>query len=147
MIGAGVVQATIGLEVAQQRLEKIAKPITAEDDEQQAQANAEAPPHPEGRRRRYGLGPSASRASWSQRPVYSTREASDTSLDREVDAIVDALQAGGGPQRREDLGRLVGARYWGPGRYPQALRVAVAEGRIRRAGRSRFEPAQRREGR
>jgi hypothetical protein len=35
----------------------------------------------------------------------------------------------------------VGARYWGPRRFTAALRVALAQGRVRRAGRNRFEPA------
>jgi MFS family permease len=174
MIAAGVVQATIGLEVAQQRLEEIAKPITAEEGEE-ATAEEDGRPgrergedergerdrgvrergvperargehgRPEPKlptpaaRRRYGFGPSASRASWSQRPVYSIRAESDAYIDREVASIVAALQSSG-PQRREDLGRLVGARFWGPGRFAQALRAAIAQGRVRRTGRNRFEP-------
>jgi uncharacterized protein YcaQ len=64
----------------------------------------------------------------------------DTYLDREVESIVRVLESHG-PQRREDLGRLVGARYWGPSRFTAALRAALAQGRVRRAGRNRFEPA------
>jgi hypothetical protein len=64
----------------------------------------------------------------------------DTHLDREVEAIARALESHG-PQRREDLGRLVGARYWGPRRFTSALRAALAQGRVRRSGRNRFEPA------
>ena len=41
MIGAGVVQATIGIEVAQQRLEDIATPITAEEGEEAADGAAD----------------------------------------------------------------------------------------------------------
>jgi uncharacterized protein YcaQ len=63
----------------------------------------------------------------------------DTHLVLEVESIVRALDSHG-PQRREDLGRLVGARYWGPRRFTSALRAALAQGRVRRAGRNRFEP-------
>jgi MFS family permease len=131
MIGAGVVQATIGLEVAQQRLEDIATPITAEEGDDDAEDTPRERPTPPRSR---------SRSSWSQAPVASPRPLIDTNLDREVNSIVRALESHG-PQRREDLGRLVGARYWGPRRFTAALRVALAQGRVRRAGRNRFEPA------
>jgi MFS family permease len=126
MIGAGVVQAVIGLEVAQQRLEDIATPLTAADSEADERERRPAP--------------SRSRASWSQFQVSSTREPIDTHVEREVASIVNVLEATG-PKPRNELGRLVGARYWGPGRFSQALRAAVAQGRVRRAGRNRFEPA------
>ena len=136
MVGAGVVQATIGLEVAQQRLEDIATPITAEEGEEPAEDAADRP-HASG-----PLRPDrAARASWSQYPVSRrARVPVDTHLEREVESIARALE-NHGPQRREDLGRLVGARYWGPRRFTAALRAALAQGRIRRAGRNRFEPA------
>jgi uncharacterized protein YcaQ len=72
--------------------------------------------------------------------VASPRPPIDKHLDREVESIVRALETHG-PQRREDIGRLVGARYWGPSRFTAALRAALAQGRVRRAGRNRFEPA------
>jgi hypothetical protein len=71
--------------------------------------------------------------------VYSIRAESDAYIDREVASIVAALQSSG-PQRREDLGRLVGARFWGPGRFPAALREAVRTGHAQRLGRTRFGP-------
>jgi hypothetical protein len=61
-------------------------------------------------------------------------------LEREVDAIERVLAANGVVERRR-LAALVGARFWGPGRYPAALRAAVRSGRARRVGRSRFEAA------
>lgn len=33
--------------------------------------------------------------------------------------------------------------YWGPGRFPAALREAVLSGRARRLDRTRFGPAER----
>ncbi len=35
---------------------------------------------------------------------------------------------------------MVGARYWGPGRFRAALSEAAYEGRVRRLSRDRYEP-------
>ncbi|HEX3802201.1 MAG TPA: MFS transporter [Solirubrobacteraceae bacterium] len=62
-------------------------------------------------------------------------------LDREIDVIGRALDEHGATERA-DLARLVGARYWGPGRFGAALREAVAEGRAQRiSGRMYGPPA------
>jgi MFS family permease len=63
-------------------------------------------------------------------------------LDREIEAIARALEEHGPTERRE-LSRLVGARYWGPGRFRVALREAVEEGHARRLSRSTFGPPDR----
>ena len=63
----------------------------------------------------------------------------ERALDREIDAIAQAL-AEQGPTRRDELARIVGARYWGPGRFPTAVREAVSEGRARRLSRSTLAP-------
>jgi hypothetical protein len=68
-----------------------------------------------------------------------SRTTSETTLDREVDLIVRAVDENGRIERR-DLARLVGARHWGPGRFSGALGEALAEGAIRRTGRSSFAP-------
>jgi hypothetical protein len=60
-------------------------------------------------------------------------------LDREIEAIARALDEHGATDQRE-LARLIGARYWGPGRFREALREAVQEGRARRLSRSSFGP-------
>ncbi|MGD9734601.1 MAG: hypothetical protein AB7V58_03170 [Solirubrobacterales bacterium] len=65
--------------------------------------------------------------------------ADEGALDREIEAIATALDEHGATQRAE-LARLVGARYWGPGRFNSALREAVAEGRARRLSRSTLAP-------
>jgi hypothetical protein len=49
-----------------------------------------------------------------------------------------------GATDREQLAQLVGARYWGPGRFRTALREAVAEGRVQRVSRSTYAPAEER---
>jgi hypothetical protein len=59
-------------------------------------------------------------------------------FEREVRAIERALAEHGGPVDRRELAALVGARFWGPGRYGAALRAAVVSRRAQRVGRSRF---------
>ncbi len=60
-------------------------------------------------------------------------------LEREIDAISRVVSERGATERRE-LARLVGARFWGPGRFASALHLAVREGRVRRISRSRYGP-------
>ncbi len=64
----------------------------------------------------------------------------EVDFEREVSAIERAL-ADREPTERRELARLVGARFWGPGRFPAALREAVESGRARRISRNRFGPA------
>jgi hypothetical protein len=71
--------------------------------------------------------------------MATSPEDDSADLDREIDAIARALDEHGATDRR-DLARLVGARYWGPGRFRAALREAVDEGRARRVSRSSFGP-------
>jgi hypothetical protein len=59
---------------------------------------------------------------------------------REIERITSALEEHG-PMERNELARAVGARFWGPGRFPAALREAVRTGRAQRLGRTRFGPA------
>lgn len=63
----------------------------------------------------------------------------EQALDREISAIARAVDEQG-PTDRSDLARLVGARYWGPGRFGEALRAAVEEGRVRRVSRRTYGP-------
>jgi MFS family permease len=41
---------------------------------------------------------------------------------------------------RDELATLVGARFWGPGRFRAALRETVSEGRARRLSRDIYAP-------
>ena len=61
-------------------------------------------------------------------------------LDNEILAIQRALDEHG-PTERQKLAGLVGARYWGPGVFREALREATADGDIRRTSRSTYAPA------
>jgi hypothetical protein len=60
-------------------------------------------------------------------------------LDREVDLIGRVLEEHGELERNE-LKKLVGAHYWGPGRFREALRAAISEGRVARRSRDVFAP-------
>jgi MFS family permease len=60
-------------------------------------------------------------------------------LDREIEILARALEQNG-PMERDELERLVGARFWGPGRFRDALREAVREGRVARLSRNTYGP-------
>ncbi|RKS74326.1 putative MFS family arabinose efflux permease [Actinomadura pelletieri DSM 43383] len=66
----------------------------------------------------------------------------DIALDREVNAIARALEEHG-PTTRRRLAELVGARFWGPGRFRSALREAVHEGVAQPQARNRYAPPSR----
>jgi hypothetical protein len=61
-------------------------------------------------------------------------------LDREVEAIWRVVAERDGAVERRELARMVGARFWGPGRFGSALHAAVREGRVRRISRTRYGP-------
>ncbi len=84
--------------------------------------------------RRYRPGPGSSFGS----PGLSTAAGlPPVQLDREIDTLERALNERG-TLDRGDLARAVGARYWGPGVFPRALREGVASGEIARVGRRSF---------
>jgi uncharacterized protein YcaQ len=60
-------------------------------------------------------------------------------LDREIEVVARALEEHG-PLERDELKRLVGGRYWGPGRFRAALRTATEEGRATRQSRTIYGP-------
>ena len=156
----GIVELLYGVKAEQAALEDIATPLTAQDAEKDdgrdrddtaaagpspaererdlaAAATAAAAVAARERRRRYRLGPG--RTSWSPGMFVSAPTAEDE-FKREVSSIEQAL-ADRGPTERRELARLVGARFWGPGRFPAALREAVESGRARRVSRNHFGPA------
>ncbi|MFG2018511.1 MFS transporter [Actinomadura geliboluensis] len=99
------------------------------------------------RERRAGLRrflPGPGQAFYSPGMMMTARSAewasgADRALDREVTAIAQAL-AEHGPIGRTRLAEVVGARYWGPGRFRAALREAVHEGRARPLASNRYGP-------
>jgi hypothetical protein len=153
MIGAGIVQAVMGVEAARKDLEEIATPLSAEaaeagetgeggaDDERPAaRTRALEPRFERPRRPARGerFGPSRERSSYS--PVQqSSSRVPDEDVDEEVAALVDALRDAGpeGLDRRA-LGERVNCRRWGPGRFRHALSVAQQRGAIRPSSRGRY---------
>jgi len=84
------------------------------------------------RRYRPGPGHLASSPGWAV-----SAPTAPAALDNEMQAIHRALDEHGATERRA-LAQMVGARYWGPGVFGQALREAVDEGDVRRTARSTF---------
>ncbi len=88
---------------------------------------------------RFRPGPGSFAASPGLSLTGGTGPPDEEALDREIEAISHALDEHGAT-RRDELARMVGARYWGPGRFPAAVREAVAEGRARRLSRTTLGP-------
>ena len=134
----GVVELIYGVKAEQAELEDIAKPLTAQDAEQDKRPDEEVAARPD-QAGRYRLGPGRTGSSpgmWVSAPL------AEQEFSREIERIEQAL-AEHGPTERRELARLVGARFWGPGRFPAALREAVLSGRAKRIDRTRFGPAER----
>jgi MFS family permease len=134
MAVGGITEIFLGVRAEQQPLENIAKPITAEEAEDGSEEKPTGPP------RRYRLGPGST--SYSPFPTASPT-ADPEYLRKEIEIIERALREQGELDTTE-LGSRVGARYWGPGRYRAALRAAISDGVIRRAGRNRYASARER---
>jgi MFS family permease len=147
MAMGGIVELFLGVRAEQESLEDIAKPLTAQDAEEDGGRAEEDRGRAEPdrarddaaareRRRRYRLGPGQTSSS----PGMFVSAPTKVALEPEVSAIERAL-ADREPTDRRELARLVGARFWGPGRFPAALHEAVQSGRARRVSRNRFGPA------
>ncbi len=154
MAFGGIVELLLGVRAERRQLEEIAKPITAREAEEAEEPEARPAPEEKAERRRRAreqaqragarrFRPGLSNVSYS--PFFSHPAPTDDGwLDREVEIIVRALDEEGELHRR-DLGRRVGARYWGPGRFRAALREAVGEGLVRRLAHDRYGLADGRE--
>jgi MFS family permease len=135
----GIAELFFGVKAEQKQLEEVAEPLTAEGA-QTARPGTEEPVRPSAGRRsweRYRPGPgplSSARAMGVSGPHPPVP------LDSEVSIIENALREKGAANHRE-LSRRVGGRYWGPGRFGEALRQAVAEGRAKRLSRGEYAPA------
>jgi MFS family permease len=161
MTAGGVVELLFGVRAERTPLEDIARPITVADAGPAAAAPLMEPPAAEPelhlehsrrrlarrqRRRREGarwLLPGPGATLYSPGMVGTASRwvpTAEQDLDREVDEIARALDERG-PTSRDELAELVGARYWGPGRFRAALREAVDEGRVQRLSRATYAPA------
>jgi MFS family permease len=154
----GIAEILFGVRAEQERLEDVAKPLSAEAAERERGEEGESPEERERRERqqrwrerseahrqrertgvrRYRPGPGRFRTSPGMLP--SRPPESEASLEREVGIIERALEERG-PASRRELDRRVGGRYWGPGRFRAALRQAVIEERVRRLQRDQFAAA------
>jgi hypothetical protein len=83
------------------------------------------PPDPEAK-------PRSQRSSWAPFSVASPRE-EDRDIEREVTDLVAALREHG-PMNRRELRRAVESRFWGPGRFANALWLARRRGLVTRQG-------------
>ena len=70
-------------------------------------------------------------------PKASTEGRRDRQVFHEMGQIVRALEADG-PQPREQLAELVGARFWEDERFDRALAFAVADGLVVRTDDGRL---------
>ncbi len=134
----GIVELLVGVRAEQESLEDIAKPLTAEEAEGEDKPDAERDRDRDdaaarARRRRYRLGPGQTSSS----PGMWVSSRTKVEFEREVSAIQRVLE-GREPTERRELAQLVGARFWGPGRFSAALQEAVQSGRVRRVARNRF---------
>jgi hypothetical protein len=76
--------------------------------------------------------PRGQRYGWAPATV-SSQVGEDRDIEREVAELVAALREKG-PMRRRELRRAVESRYWGPGRFANALWLAQRRGLVRRTG-------------
>jgi hypothetical protein len=152
MIGAGVVQAVLGVEAAKRSLEDVATPLSTE-----AAEGAEPEREPERERERVGagagrpatvlaasgrrlqFGPSRSGGGYSPPGAWGLPSDDDSDTREQADVLVNAVR-GRGEASRAQLSRL--SRYWGPGCFRAALRTALDEGRLVRVGRDHYAVAE-----
>jgi len=134
----GIAELLFGVKAEQKQLEAVAEPLTTEEAPAKEAAEPTRAAPPRRARGRFRPGPG---------PLYSARAMSVSGphppvpLDSEVAIIEVALREHGSASRRE-LRRRVGARYWGPGRFADALREAVAEGRAKPLPKGQFAPVE-----
>lgn len=76
--------------------------------------------------------PRAGRHSWAPATLSSV-EGEDVDIEREVNVIVTTLREHGQMTRRE-LRRATESRFWGPGRFSNALWLARRRGLVTRRG-------------
>jgi MFS family permease len=128
-----------GVRAEQRQLEDIAEPLTAEGTEAARPETAEPAPRPAAARQpgrwRPGPGPLS-----SARAMGVSGPHPPVPLDSEVSIIATALREQGSANRRE-LSRRVGGRYWGPGRFNEALHAAIAQGQAKRLPGGEVAPA------
>jgi MFS family permease len=127
----GAAELLFGVRAERTPLEDVAKPITVVEAEPARPARPGPGPGPGPGSTFYSPGMVGTASHWAP--------AAKEDLDREIDEIARALDERG-PTERDELATLVGARYWGPGRFRGALAEAVGEGRARRLSHNTYAP-------
>ena len=154
MAFGGIVELFLGLRTEQEPLENIAKPLSAEEAEEGTENEEDSERREDEERdrrvreriarqrigsRRFRPGP----ASTSYSPFLPGTNADNPAwLDHEIETIRRTL-AEHGELSRQELAERIGARFWGPGRFRNALREAIAEGAARKVGSDRLAPPDR----
>jgi MFS family permease len=121
---AAVVAWLLAVDAEQKSLEEVAEPLSATGED-----GASADSKPKQERRGPAGYPRRAGAHWS--PRYSFHAADDP-LEGQVAAIERAVESADRPLPERELLARTNARHWGPGVARNALRRAVAEGRIAR---------------
>jgi hypothetical protein len=154
MAVGGIAELLFGVRAEQQSLENIARPLTAEEADA-----SEPPPAPEtpqrvrdraarrrvgARRVRPGYGSTLYSPGMLGTAGTSSRHTaiSELELEREIEALVRALDEHG-KLRRRALRRILVAEAWGPGRFGRALREAVRDGRATRGAGGTYDGSRR----
>jgi MFS family permease len=162
MAVGGIAEIFLGVRAEQRSLEDVATPITAESTEgedgttkaedgeggEDAERERRIRERTQRRqdwertgRRRYRPGPGGGMYAPMMAGTWSAPDPAGT-LEPHIEAIEQTL-ARTGPTERRRLAQLVGARYWGPGRFRLALEEALREGRVRRESRNVIAPVER----
>lgn len=156
MLIGGMAELFFGINAEQQSLEEIAKPLSVEHAEADGVVGERARERSEdahsireriaARRereraglRRYRPGPGLTFSSRGMLTSTQVAAAVEVDVDREVEIIVRALNETGAIHR-DQLAKIIGAGYWGPGMFRSAIHQATVEGRIHRISRTIFAP-------
>ncbi|HEX4734328.1 MAG TPA: MFS transporter [Thermoleophilaceae bacterium] len=143
MAVGGIAELLFGVPAEQRSLEKIAKPLTAIQAERMRERAERRRDYDRDGLRRFRPGPGLAYGSPAMLGTAGDdRRAvamSDEALDREIEVIATVVTSRG-PIGRDDLARAVKARYWGPGRFRDALREAVREGRAKETAHHAYGP-------
>jgi MFS family permease len=130
MAVGGIAELLFGVKAEQKQLEEVAEPLSAEGTEEARPEDTAPAAGPRAQRQagwwRPGPGPLS-----SARAMGVSGPHPPVPLDSEVSIIENALREKGSANRRE-LSRRVGGRYWGPGRFNEALRETVSRGQAKR---------------
>ena len=80
-------------------------------------------------------------SSYTPFPRASSQDVDENEwwLRREISLIENLLKEEG-PLERGQIGDKLGCKYWGPLRFPNALKEGVARGKFRKEGRNRYAP-------